>query len=168
MSKHNKHGLALITRASSVIGTTLCQPVGAARLRPLLVARDQARLDDLAVRLHAGTGVNVETLRADLTVAADVAQVAQRLSNDPAATRTKLWARAGIDTSNLLPEMVMDVDERVYAALAGLDLGETVTIPTLPDVRDWDTFNAMRLDLGPRLPLEHAAWRYARATTVAV
>jgi hypothetical protein len=40
----------------------------------------------------------------------------------PAATRTDLWQRAGIDI-NTLPE-VMEVDELVDAALLGFDRGE--------------------------------------------
>jgi hypothetical protein len=40
---------------------------------------------------------------------------------------------------------LMEAEEMVDAALAGLDLGEFVTIPSLPDVFDWETFNANRL-----------------------
>ena len=36
----------------------------------------------------------------------------------------------------------MPVDELVDAALAGLDQGETVTIPSLPDTADWDALEA--------------------------
>jgi short-subunit dehydrogenase len=82
----------------------------------------------------------------------------------PGATRTELWARAGIEISKLPPEMLMDVGEMVDAALAGLDLGESVTIPCLPEVADWDALNAMRLSLGPRLSLKHAAARYSTIT----
>jgi len=59
----------------------------------------------------------------------------------------------------------MAVDEMVDAALAGLDLGETVTIPSLPDAADWEAYNAMRLSLAPGLSLEHAAARYANVAT---
>lgn len=79
----------------------------------------------------------------------------------PGATRTEFWERAGTDISILPPEMLMAVDEMVDAALAGLDLGETVTIPSLPDIGEWDAFTAMRLSLAPRLSLRHAALRYA-------
>lgn len=83
----------------------------------------------------------------------------------PGATRTALWDRAGIDVSNLPPEMLMDVDEMVDAALVGLDAGEAITLPSLPDARDWDAFNAMRLNLQPRLSLKHAAARYKTAAS---
>jgi uncharacterized protein len=59
--------------------------------------------------------------------------------------------------------MLMDADEMVDAALAGLDIGETVTIPSLPDMTEWARFNDARLAMGPNLSLAHAARRYRRA-----
>jgi uncharacterized protein len=81
----------------------------------------------------------------------------------PGATRTALWDRAGIDISALPAEMMMDVDEMVDAALAGLDAGEAVTIPSLPDANEWDALNTMRINLRPRLSLQHPASRYKAA-----
>ena len=268
MNKHDKQGTALITGASTGIGAAYAERLAQRGFDLLLVARDQARLNNVAARLRAETGVGVETLRADLTVAADVAKVAQRLSSDPAismlvnnagvavstslldsnpdalenmislnvlavtrlavaaaaafarrergtlinvasalalapelfngaysgtkayvlnltqalqqelapkglrvqavlpgATRTELWARAGVDLANLPSEIVMDVHEMVDAALVGLDLGETVTIPSLPEIGDWNTLNSTRLSLTPRISLKHAASRYGRAAS---
>ena len=61
--------------------------------------------------------------------------------------------------------MMMDVNEMVDAALVGLDNGETVTIPSLPDAKAWEGFNATRLKLGPYLSLQHAASRYQAVVT---
>lgn len=271
MNKRRKPGLALITEASSAIGASYANRLAQRGHDLILVARDQAGLDDLATRLRTGTGVDVETLRADLTVAAELAQIARRLGRDPAidllvnnagvavsgpllgadpkrlknmisqnvvavtqlavaaatafaarrrgtliniasilalapehnngaysatkayllnlthtlqqelnpygvrvqvvlpgATRTELWARTGVNIANLPPEMLMDVDEVVDAALAGLDLGETVTSPFfarcegLGDLRR-DTHRPC-----PAVPVKQdAASRYASATTLA-
>ena len=264
MNEHNTHDVALITGASSGIGATYADRLARRGFDLLLVARDQARLDDLAVQLRRKTAVAVEVMKADLTVATDLDRVAHRLASDtaiamlvnnagmaasgplagadprqleamiclnvvavtrlagaattafasrgqgtviniasvlalapelfngvysatkayvlnltqamqqelgkqgvrvqavlPGATRTELWSRSGTDISSLPPSMLMTVDEMVDAALAGLDLGETVTIPSLPDAGEWEAYTAMRLNLAPRLSLEHAASRYA-------
>ena len=81
----------------------------------------------------------------------------------PGATRTELWGRAGTDIASLPPEMLMEAGEMVDAALAGLDLGEPVTIPSLPDTADWEAFQAARFALGPNLSRDRAAARYRAA-----
>jgi short-subunit dehydrogenase len=261
---------ALITGASSGIGATYAERLARRGHDLLLVARDRVRLEALAARLRADTGVAVEVLPADLTLRADLARVEQRLREDaritmlvnnagiavagslvgadpdrleamiqlnvvaptrlaaavaprfaaagggtlinvasvlalapelfngsysgtkayvlnlsqalqhelaprgvrvqavlPGATRTELWERAGIELAQLPPSMVMDVNEMVDAALAGLDHGETVTIPSLPDNGDWEAYSAARLALGPNLSRDRAALRYRAATAAA-
>ncbi|HVE21668.1 MAG TPA: SDR family NAD(P)-dependent oxidoreductase [Acidocella sp.] len=81
----------------------------------------------------------------------------------PGATRTEIWERAGMNISNLPAEMVMDVEEMVDAALSGLDQNEAVTIPSLPDIADWQKLTEARFALGPNLSRQHAAARYGRA-----
>ncbi|UPT57984.1 SDR family NAD(P)-dependent oxidoreductase [Dickeya zeae] len=76
----------------------------------------------------------------------------------PAATRTKIWARAGIDI-NTLPE-VMEVDELVDAALVGFDRRELVTIPPLHVAERWDALEVARQSLMSDLRQAHAAERY--------
>lgn len=53
----------------------------------------------------------------------------------------------------------------VDAALAGLDLGEVVTIPPLQDGAAWESYNAARLALAPQLSRSQAAPRYQQAMT---
>ncbi len=78
----------------------------------------------------------------------------------PGATRTPIWEKSGRDLAQFPPGFVMEVDVLVDAALAGLDLGEVVTIPTLPDIADWEKFQAARLALGPNLSKDKPADRY--------
>ena len=79
----------------------------------------------------------------------------------PAATRTEIWERAGIDI-NTLPE-VMDVGELVDAALVGFDRRESVTIPPLHLAERWDTLDASRQGLLSDIRQAQAAERYRPA-----
>ncbi|SCC26833.1 hypothetical protein GA0061071_110123 [Kosakonia oryzendophytica] len=65
----------------------------------------------------------------------------------PAATATEIWGHSGI-TLDALPEgSVMTTEDLVDAALAGLDLGEPVTIPPVENVQLWEEWEAARLAL---------------------
>lgn len=86
----------------------------------------------------------------------------------PGITRTEFFARAGADLSAIPPGMVMEADDLVAAALAGLDAGEGVTIPSLPDAGDWQAYEAARQRLGPNLSLSVPAARYAVPAVAAV
>jgi len=57
----------------------------------------------------------------------------------------------------------MGAQEMVDASLAGLDQGEFATIPSLPELADWDAFEAARQKLQPNLSRQHAAARYQLA-----
>lgn len=76
----------------------------------------------------------------------------------PAATRTEIWDRAGIDI-NQLPE-VMEVGDMVDAALLGFDRRENVTIPPLQDSAYWDTLQGARQALLGNLKQSTVAPRY--------
>ncbi|MCX5516124.1 SDR family oxidoreductase [Kaistia algarum] len=93
----------------------------------------------------AGTGVRVQTLL-------------------PGATATAIWEKAGVPVESLPPEMVMQPEAMVDAAIAGFEAGETVTIPSLPDIGDWDAYNAARLALAPNLSRSQPAGRYLGET----
>jgi len=85
----------------------------------------------------------------------------------PGATRTEIWERSGRKLADLDPNSTMDVDDLVDAALAGLDKGELVTIPSLLDTAQWDAFQAARLQMAPNLSRAHPARRYGVPGTVA-
>lgn len=78
----------------------------------------------------------------------------------PAATRTEIWERAGIDINTL--SEVMDVGELVDAALVGFDR-EPVTIPPLHVAERWNTLDASRQGLLSDIRQAQAAERYRTA-----
>jgi short-subunit dehydrogenase len=82
----------------------------------------------------------------------------------PGATATEFWDIAGVPVTHLPSETVMTAGDLVDAALAGLDMGELVTIPPLPDAADWDAYETARQAMMPNLSRTHPAPRYrARA-----
>ncbi|KPX27587.1 Oxidoreductase, short chain dehydrogenase/reductase family [Pseudomonas syringae pv. delphinii] len=76
----------------------------------------------------------------------------------PAATRTEIWERAGIDLNTL--SEVMDVEELVDAALVGFDRRELVTIPPLHVAARWDSLDGARQGLLSDIRQAQAAERY--------
>ena len=76
----------------------------------------------------------------------------------PAATRTELWARSGREV-DAIPR-VMEVGELVDAALVGFDRRETITMPWLPDVDQWENFATARQAMVLNSRQEHPAARY--------
>jgi short-subunit dehydrogenase len=256
-------GTALVTGASTGIGSIYAQRLAQRGYDLILVARDQQRLVNLANEIAATTGRKAEALAADLTLKADLRRVEDRLRLDrsitalvnnagfggaaklvdsdidqmenmiqlnvtaltrltsavlpgflerskgliiniasivalnpevlngvysgtkafvvnltqslhnevkdkgirvqavlPGATRTPFWDRANLPADNLPEELVMTAEEMVDASLAGLDLAELITIPSLPDVKDWEKFEAARKALGPNLTHRNSAARY--------
>jgi short-subunit dehydrogenase len=81
----------------------------------------------------------------------------------PGATRTEIWDRDGLPMENLPSEILMDVDDMVDAALAGLDQGEAITIPALESLTDWLALETARKALGPQLSTSRPASRYLAA-----
>jgi short-subunit dehydrogenase len=78
----------------------------------------------------------------------------------PGATATEFWDIAGLPVSNLRSGTVMSAEDLVDAALAGLDQGEIVTIPSLPDKAEWDALETARRAMSGRLSTAVPAPRY--------
>lgn len=253
---------ALVTGASSGIGAVYADRLARRGYDLVLVARDEARMEELATRLRSETDSVIEVLKADLTKEDDVARVEDRLATGeisllvnnagmslkgsllenggkeiaaivalnvtaparlaaaaakafvrsgggaiinvssvlalaperydgiysgtkafllnlsqsmsegyasqgiytqavlPGATRTDLWARSGVDVGSFPPDMLMEVEDLVDAALMGFDRGETVTIPPLADEEQWNRLQNARLALAPNLSRRSVAPRY--------
>jgi short-subunit dehydrogenase len=78
----------------------------------------------------------------------------------PGATATPFWAKSGRPIEQLPAKTVMTAEDMVDASLAGLDQHESITIPALPDIGDWESFEAARKALGPNLSHQKPAARY--------
>lgn len=263
MSTIEKKGTALVTGASTGIGRIYAQRLAVRGYDLVVVARNKARLDDLAAEIGTTTGRKVEVLVADLGRKEDVRRVADRIRDDaaitlvvnnagsgtegpvlgadidrieamvelnvvalnrlaltavnafaargrgtlvnvasvlafmndalvgayggtkafvlglteslqnemkgtpvriqavlPGLTRTEFFDRAGLELEQYPANKVMAADDLVDAALAGLDQGELVTIPAMPDLKAFEAFTAARLAMAPDLSHDRPAPRY--------
>jgi len=263
MSTPSNLGTALITGASTGIGSVYAHRLAQRGYNLILVARNQKLLSSLANEITTETGRQAEALAADLTVKADLKRVEERLRSDsnvtalvnnagfggvtklidsdvdemdnmiqlnvtaltrltsaalpgflerskgliinissivalspellngvyggtkafvvsltqslhnevkdkgirvqavlPGATATAFWDRAKFPVHNFPGELVMTAEEMVDASLTGLDQGELITIPALPNIGDWEKFEEARKALGPNLTRRHSAARY--------
>jgi short-subunit dehydrogenase len=263
MTDITSKGTALITGASTGIGAIYADRLARRGYDLILVARNRARLDDLAERLTDQTGRAIRVIVADLGDKSDLARIETVLRNDanitllvnnagvgatdpllvsdidkmeamialnvtaltrltyaavpgfvargggtiinissivgvapeilngvyggskafvlafsqslhheladkniriqavlPGATATEFWGIAGTPVEHLPSAIVMRAEDMVDAALAGLDQGELVTIPALPDAADWQAYEAARQKLMPNLSRSNPAARY--------
>jgi len=78
----------------------------------------------------------------------------------PGATATEFWDLAGKPVHELPAQIVMSADDMVDAALAGLDIGETVTIPSLTSQAEWDRYDAARRAMSSKISNAIPAPRY--------
>jgi uncharacterized protein len=84
----------------------------------------------------------------------------------PGATATDFWADAGRPLELLPTEIVMSSEDMVDAALAGLDQGELVTIPSLADAGQWSSYDAARRAFDGKLSTRYPAARYGVGTPI--
>jgi short-subunit dehydrogenase len=81
----------------------------------------------------------------------------------PGAIATPFWDRAGLPVEHLPNEIVMTAEDLVDASLAGLDRGEVITIPSLPEIAEWERYEEARKAMGPNLSRQKPAARYGIA-----
>ena len=109
----NTRPSVLITGASTGIGATYAERFARRGHDFVLVARDEARLETLAARLHQEYGVAVDVLQADLTKSSDLIAVEARLRDD--ARIGTLINNAGIAQSGGFLEQTPDTIEQLIA-----------------------------------------------------
>ena len=78
----------------------------------------------------------------------------------PATTATDLWEISGVPLSQLDPSSIMTAEDMVDAALAGLDQGEAITLPSVDDADLWEVYDAARRNLFAATQTGRAASRY--------
>ncbi len=103
--------IALVTGASTGIGAVYADRLARRGFDLVLVARDEARMAALAVRLRAETGADAEVLRADLTDPADLARIETRLRDDDRITLLVNNAGAAVPGGFAAPDL--DAFERL-------------------------------------------------------
>jgi len=81
----------------------------------------------------------------------------------PGAIATEFWKTSGGSLDHLPEQAVMRPEDAVDAALAGLDLGELITLPSLPDISEWEAYDTARRNLIPKISLHTPAQRYLTA-----
>ena len=82
------------------------------------------------------------------------------------ATATDIWANSVLPVENLPKERVMQTDAMVDAALVGLDRGELMISPSLPDLAG-EAFQKARKMLAQNLSRSEPAARYRIAVAAA-
>ena len=137
MANSLSNGTALITGASRGIGAVYADRLAKRGYDLILVARDEARLKTLSVRLASETGRSITPLPADLNHKTDLAKVESVLRDD--RTITMLVNNAGIaSVAPLLDADVEKMDEMIALNItaltrliyaAGMDLEKTEATP---------------------------------------
>lgn len=142
------HGCALVTGASSGIGRELARELAAKSYDLVLVARDSARLENLAAELTSSFGISCEALPADLSTSDGTAVVMARLS-DPERPIEVLVNNAGLSVHQdfvggdlareeyLLDVLVRAVLRLTHAALPGMVARGSGRIINVSSIAGW-------------------------------
>ncbi|HEX2526206.1 MAG TPA: SDR family oxidoreductase [Geminicoccus sp.] len=78
----------------------------------------------------------------------------------PGLVSSEFHEAAGLDVHRYPPEMVMTPEDLVDASLAGLDQGEVVCIPSLPNLNDWESLEQARDAVAALVSSNQPAERY--------
>lgn len=81
----------------------------------------------------------------------------------PGATRTEIFERSGKSLADYPAEWLMEPIDLFEAAMLGFERGETITIPSLPDMAQWEAMDAARWAMIPNIQNGQVAARYRSA-----
>jgi short-subunit dehydrogenase len=104
--------VALVTGASSGIGRSFALALADRGHDLVLVARDQARLDELAAEVKTAYGRSAEVLRADLTDPEHLAAVEARVTSTNEPIIELLVNNAGVGTAGQFATLDVEGEER--------------------------------------------------------
>jgi short-subunit dehydrogenase len=104
--------VALVTGASSGIGRSFALALADRGHDLVLVARDQARLDELAAEVKTAYGRSAEVLRADLTDPEHLAVVEARVTSTNEPIIELLVNNAGVGTAGQFATLDVEGEER--------------------------------------------------------
>jgi short-subunit dehydrogenase len=128
MTTSSKSGAALITGASTGIGSIYAHRLAQRGYDLILVARDQQRLSKLANEITAKTGRKADTIAADLTLRADLKRVEERLRSD--SSITALVNNAGFGgVAKLIDSNVDDMDNMIQLNVTALTRLTSAALP---------------------------------------
>ena len=118
---------ALVTGATAGIGESFAEFLAAQKYNLVIVARDQARLDERASRWSNQYGIDVEIIRADLSTEAGISKVESRLSdigrpievliNNAGFGINKSFLASALDAENELLEVLVRAPMRFMHVL---------------------------------------------------
>ena len=78
----------------------------------------------------------------------------------PGPIRTEFFSSQGVSESVFPPESYLAPEQLVDAALAGLDAGESITIPSMLDEQAWTALEAARAEFVKAMMSGKIAVRY--------
>ena len=78
----------------------------------------------------------------------------------PGVIATDFHAVAGNDLANFPPERVMSAEDLVVASLRALEMDETICIPSLPEISDWDAYVEAEARVAAGVSRDRLAPRY--------
>ena len=107
---------ALVTGATAGIGESFAEFLAAKKYNLVIVARDQARLDERASRWSNQYGIDVEIIRADLSTEAGISKVESRL-NDIGRPIEVLINNAGFGINKSFLASALDAENELLEVL---------------------------------------------------